>query len=103
MESMLLDVKTLPEPLFKLFHTEKVRVTEVRGEVHLMPVRDTGGTSPLYEQPHNNKRAVDEFMVNERAEYLASLDGLRGSIDDPTFTEPADIPLNFNTPREGFA
>jgi bifunctional DNA-binding transcriptional regulator/antitoxin component of YhaV-PrlF toxin-antitoxin module len=38
----------------------------------------------------------------ENQEYLATLDSLRGSIDDPTFMEQAEIPLEFNAPREGF-
>lgn len=32
-------------------------------------------------------------------EYLALLDELCGSIDDPTFVEPIEIPWEHNTPR----
>jgi bifunctional DNA-binding transcriptional regulator/antitoxin component of YhaV-PrlF toxin-antitoxin module/ribosomal protein L40E len=41
-----------------------------------------------------------ESISNE--EYLASLHGLYGSINDPTFVEAMDIPLELNAPREGF-
>jgi len=33
-------------------------------------------------------------------EYQIALDELCGSIDDPTFIEPPEIPWEFNTPRE---
>jgi len=33
-------------------------------------------------------------------EYLSALDELCGSIDDPTFLEPPEIPWIYNAPRE---
>jgi len=49
---------------------------------------------------------IDEPKGNEKPEllsrkqYLAILDDLCGSIDDPTFVEPPEIPLELNSPRE---
>jgi len=35
-----------------------------------------------------------------RKEYLALLDELCGSVDDPTFVPPSEIPWEHNAPRE---
>jgi len=47
---------------------------------------------------------LDEPTVEPKklghTEYLSVLDELCGSIDDPTFSEPPEIPLELNAPRE---
>ena len=49
---------------------------------------------------------LNELAENEKTkkmpqrEYLSALDELCGSIDDPTFTVPPEIPWKYNTPRE---
>jgi len=38
MYEMILNTNILPEPLFKLIHTEKIRVCEANGELRIIPV-----------------------------------------------------------------
>jgi DNA-damage-inducible protein J len=41
MSEMILQSKTLPEPLLRLISTEKVRISESDGEIRLIPVEDS--------------------------------------------------------------
>ena len=38
MTEMILNTKALPEALFRLIHTEKVKVHEAHGEIRLTPI-----------------------------------------------------------------
>ena len=40
MTEMVLQVRSLPAPLFQLISTEKVRVREANGEIHLIPIQE---------------------------------------------------------------
>ena len=40
MTDMVLNTNILPEPLFRLIPTEKMRVKEIDGMIQLMPVKD---------------------------------------------------------------
>ena len=41
MTELVLNTNTLPEPLFRLIKTEKVKVNEVNGTINLIPVLDS--------------------------------------------------------------
>ena len=38
MAELVLQAKTLPEPLYRLIRTEKVKIRESHGEIHLIPI-----------------------------------------------------------------
>ena len=40
MSEMVLNAKVLPESLFQLIPTEMVKVKEVNGEIHLIPIHE---------------------------------------------------------------
>ena len=47
MTEIVLNTSTLPEPLYRLIQTEKVKVHEADGEIRLTPIIDTKKSCPL--------------------------------------------------------
>ena len=68
MTEIVLNTDTLPEPLFRLIRTEKVKVRETDGEVLLTPIIETKGGCPLRGMFADGKLSVDKFMANKQAE-----------------------------------
>ena len=80
MYDMILDTNILPEPLFKLIHTDKIRVCEANGELRIIPV-------PQMKTFNSNDDffAVKHVMI--QAEYKAQrLNDLLGSGADLKMT-----------------
>ncbi len=63
MTEMILDTNTLPESLFRLIHTEKVKVNEVNGIVNLIPVLDSEMGCPLLGLTVGSGLTVDKFLA----------------------------------------
>ena len=68
MTEMVLDTRTLPEPLFRLIHTEKVKAREIDGEIRLTPIRETDLDCPLLGMFADGKISVDKFIENKQVE-----------------------------------
>jgi len=68
MTEMVLDTRTLPEPLIRLIHAEKVRVREARGEIRLTPIKAKKPECPLYGMFADGKISVEKFIAGKRAE-----------------------------------
>ena len=68
MTEMVLDTKTLPEPLFRLLRVEKVKVREQDGEVRLIPVIQAPDSCPFLGIASDCGFTVDEFMAKKRNE-----------------------------------
>jgi hypothetical protein len=68
MTEMVLDTRTLPEPLFRLIQTEKVKVREAHGEIRLTPIRETDIDCPLLGMFADGKISIDKFIANKQAE-----------------------------------
>jgi len=68
MTEMLLDTKTLPESLYRLLRTEKVKVREIDGEVRLTPIIHTQNGCPLLGIATDCGFTVDDFMARKRDE-----------------------------------
>jgi hypothetical protein len=47
MAELVLNTRLLPEPLFRMIRTEKVKVSEANGVVNLTPILDMKSGSPL--------------------------------------------------------
>ena len=62
MVEMVLNANTLPEPLFRLIRTEKVKVREVDGEIRLTPVAETMDSCPLLGMYSDGKLTIDRFL-----------------------------------------
>jgi len=70
MTEMVLNTSTLPEPLFRLIPTEKVRVKESDGMIQLLPIKESAdctiglrGILADYDE-----MSVDKFLERKRAD-----------------------------------
>ena len=68
MIEIVLNTSTLPEPLYRLIRTEKVKVREADGEIRLTPIRDAKKGCPLRGMFADGKISVDKFIENQQAE-----------------------------------
>jgi hypothetical protein len=68
MSEMVIDTKTLPEPLFRLIQAEKVLIQEKNGAIQLVPVIDNKYNCPFLGKFKSDKSAVDSFIANKRVE-----------------------------------
>ena len=70
MTEMVLNTSTLPEPLYRLIHSEKVRVKEVDDGVKLVPVNEnvdcTIGIRGMF--AGDPEMTVDKFLERMRAD-----------------------------------
>ena len=63
MPELILNTNVLPEPLFRLIHTEKVRVNETNGVVSLIPIFDSENDCPLRGMAADSSLTVDRFLA----------------------------------------
>jgi hypothetical protein len=68
MAEMVLNARTLPEPLFKMIATEKVKVRESHGEIRLIPIRETDVDCPLLGMFADGKISVEKHIANKLTE-----------------------------------
>ena len=71
MAELVLQARTLPEPIFRLLRTEKVKVREAYGEVHLIPVEESNNKAsilPILGMYTDGKLTVDGFLERKRAD-----------------------------------
>ncbi len=61
---IVLNTNTLPEPLFRLIHTEKVKVNEsTNGVINLIPIVETQSSCPLLGLAADSSLTVDKFLA----------------------------------------
>jgi hypothetical protein len=60
---MILNTRTLPEPLFKLIRTEKVKVNESDGVINLIPIMESKNDCPLLGLTYGSGMSVDKFLA----------------------------------------
>ena len=63
MSELVLNTNTLPEPLVRLFHVEKVRVRESGGVVSLIPVTEGDLYCPLRGLAADSNLTVEKFLA----------------------------------------
>jgi hypothetical protein len=63
MTEMVLNTNTLPEPLFHLIRTEKVKVNEINGIISLTPIVENTYDCPLRGLAADSKLTVDSFLA----------------------------------------
>jgi len=70
MTEIILNTRTLPKSLFRMIHTEKVRVKEADGIIQLMPVKEnddcTIGLRGIL--ANYDEMSVDKFLERRRAD-----------------------------------
>jgi hypothetical protein len=65
---MILNTNILPEPLFTLIHTEKIRVQETGGVINLIPLVEKDNGCPLWGIAADSALTVDKFLAMKREE-----------------------------------
>ena len=76
MAEMVLHARTLPEPLFRLINTEKVKVREHQGVIQLHPVDEPSKVNiderrailPILGMYSDGKLTVDGYLERKRAD-----------------------------------
>ena len=68
MSEIILESRTLPEPLFKLIRTKKVRVHETDGIISLIPIRENISDCPIRGIAADCGFTVDDFLAKKREE-----------------------------------
>ena len=68
MTEIVLNTSTLPEPLFRLIQTEKVKVHEADGEIRLTPITDTKKSCPLRGLCADGKLSSYSLIERKQAE-----------------------------------
>ena len=68
MVELVLNTNTLPEPLFRLIKTEKVRVSETGGEIRLTPITAAGKGCPLRGLCADGRLSSYAFIEAKQAE-----------------------------------
>ncbi len=64
MVEMILNARTLPEPLCRLIRTEKVRVNEAGdGVIRLIPIAESSADCPLLGLTADSGLTVDKFLA----------------------------------------
>jgi len=59
----VLNTNTLPEPLFRLISSEKVKVNEANGIINLVPILEINDDCPLRGIAADSKLTVDKFLA----------------------------------------
>jgi hypothetical protein len=60
---LILNARTLPEPLFKLIRTEKVKVNETNGIINLIPVMESQNGCPFLGIAADSGLTVEKFLA----------------------------------------
>jgi len=68
MNEMVLNSRTLPEPLFRFIRTEKVKARECDSEIRLTPIIDGRAGCPLLGVAADCGFTVDDFLKRKLEE-----------------------------------
>jgi hypothetical protein len=68
MTELVLETNTLPEPLIRLIHAEKVKVRKAHGEVRLTPVTPAKEYCPFWGMLTDGRLTSEKFMADKRLE-----------------------------------
>ena len=68
MNEMVINARTLPETLFRLIRTDKVKVNEANGVIKLTPILDAVKDCPLRGLASDSNLTVEKFLAMTREE-----------------------------------
>jgi hypothetical protein len=68
MESMIIDRKILPEPIFSYIHSEKIKIFEENGNIILAPVVKKPDVNELFGMFNDGKLSSDDFIKQKAVE-----------------------------------
>ena len=68
MTEIVLDTRTLPEPMLLRIHTRKVKVRETQGGFMVTPIREENVDCPLLGMFADGKISSEKFMAQKQNE-----------------------------------
>jgi hypothetical protein len=68
MESMIIDRKILPEPIFSYIHSEKIKIFEENGNIILAPVKRKPDVNDLFGMFNDGKLSSEDFIKQKAVE-----------------------------------
>ena len=68
MTEMVLNTKTLPEPLLRIIRTEKVKVNETNGIINLIPIIEKKKGCPFGGLASDSGLTVEKFLAMSHAD-----------------------------------
>ena len=68
MTEMVLDTRTLPEPIMRMIHTKKVKIRKQQEDFVITPIREDAVECPLLGMFADGKISVDKFIARKQAE-----------------------------------
>ena len=68
METLVVDKKILPEPIFSYIQTEKIRILAENGNVVLSPVKNKPNADELFGMFSDGKLSSQDFIKQKTAE-----------------------------------
>ena len=68
MNEIILEAKALPEPLFKLIRTSKVKVCEADGIINLIPIKENIENCPIRGIAADCGFTVEDFLAKKHEE-----------------------------------
>jgi len=68
MNEIVLDTRTLPEPIMRLIHTSKFKIREISGEFLITPIREENVDCPLVGMFADGKVSSTKFMAQKQLE-----------------------------------
>lgn len=68
MSELVLRADTLPEPLFRMVHTDRVRVRELNRVITIEPIEEREYDCPLFGAAVGSKLTVERFLEMTREE-----------------------------------
>ena len=68
MNEMIINTKTLPEPLLRFFHTEMVEIRTDNNEVRLLPVEEKKYSCPIIGMLKHTNISIDSYLAGKRRE-----------------------------------
>ena len=68
METIIIDRKILPEPIFSCIQSEKIRIFEENGNVVLSPIKNKPNVDELYGMFNEGKLSSKDFIRQKAIE-----------------------------------
>jgi hypothetical protein len=68
MNELVLDTRTLPEPIMRLIHTSKFKFREFKGEFLITPIREESVDCPFVGMFADGKVSAAKFMAQKQLE-----------------------------------
>ena len=66
MTEMVLDTRTLPDPIMRLVHTKRIKVRKSHGDILITPIREENSDCPFFGMFADGKVSVDKFLARKQ-------------------------------------